>query len=343
MASRLPSGSFRTRVSYTEDGVRKFASFTAATAAEADYMALEFRLGRKRLSDKANWTVQQAVQAYIDSCDSTLSPSTIRSYTTILRGQMHDICQVPLKALDSGRLQAWVNRMSKERAPKTVSNSYHLLSAVLSTYLPDQTYRVRLPQKRMDDVRIPQTEDIALLLSESEGTDLYIPILLAAHCGLRRSEMGALRWQDIDLANRVIHVRGAVVRGEDGWVRKATKTSAGYRTVDMTDAVCAALSAADRSRNPVVLPPAKLTEHFHALCERLGMDFHLHLLRHYYCSVLALSGVPMQYTRKLMGHAGDEMIKRVYAHTLDDPERQFRQSVVDMFNRGTFRGTPNGK
>lgn len=343
MAERLPSGSYRKRVTYNDNGVRKSMSFTAPTAQEADYMALEFKLGKKRMSDKGNWTVSQAVRQYIDSNDSTLSPSTIRSYNGILRGEMNDIGSVLLKALDNDRLQKWVNGLARTRAPKTVANAWHLLSAVLSSYMPEQTFHVRLPQKRVTEVRIPQEEEVALLLEETCNTDLYLPLLLASQCGLRRSEICALRWQDIDMERRVIHVRGAVVRGEEGWERKATKSTAGYRTVDMTDAIYDALSTADRSAAPITVSPSKLTERFHNLCKRLGMDFHLHLLRHYYCSVLALSGIPMQYTRKLMGHSGDDLIRKVYAHTLDSPERQFRKTVVDAFNRGTFRGTSNGK
>ncbi len=160
---------------------------------------------------------------------------------------------------------------------------------------------------------------------------MYLPVLLAAHCGLRRSEMSALTWNDIDLKKKVIHIREAVVRGEDGWERKNTKSSAGKRDVDMTQPIYEYLVDADRSTVPVPLSPSRITKKFARLSAKIGKDFHIHLLRHYYCSTLAMLGVPEAIAEKLCGHSS-ETVHKIYVHTLDEIERKYRENIVSHFN-----------
>lgn len=331
-ASKLPSGKWRARASYTQDGVHHTKSFTADTQKEAEYKALAFKLGKERISDKSNITVCDAVGDYIDSNINVLSPSTIRSYRTIQRSQMQSISSIPLGRLNNENLQRWISELTRKYSPKTVHNCWHLFTAMMSTYAPGTKFNVNLPQKRKTDIVIPDDAQVNELIENAIGTPLYLPILLAAHCGLRRSEICSLTWKDIDLKNRVIHIRGAIVRGEDGWEKKTTKSYAGNRDADMTNKVYDYLSTISKKDKIVTLTPAKVTERFRTLCDKLGYDFHFHLLRHYYCSVLILNNLPMFYIVKKMGHSSDDMVKKVYAHIMGDADKEFKKSVMDYFN-----------
>jgi len=333
MAKKLPSGNYRSRITYTDDsGKRKYISFTRPTEAEADYAALEYKLKHKRESSPLSGTVGSAVQRYIDTNDAVFSPSTVMGYRKILRCYMTDIENVPLRQLSNERIQKWVNRLARKYAPKTVSNAYGLLTAMLGTYMPEANFHAQLPQRSAEEFTIPQPEDIQRLLEAAEGTSMYLPILLGAHCGLRRSEMCALTWKDIDLKARKIRVKEALVRGEDGWERKGPKSVSGHRTLDMTDAIYEYLCAADKNSKPVTICPDTITKRFRLICDELGMPFHQHLLRHYFGSVCASLNIPITYAVKLMGHKSDLMLKKVYAHVLNQKETEARSSIVGYFN-----------
>ena len=74
----------------------------------------------------------------------------------------------------------------------------------------------------------------AQLLAAAATTRLYVPIVLAVATGLRRGELLALRWQDIDLKMGVVQVVRSLEQTNEGLRFKAPKTN--------------------RSRRPVVLP-----------------------------------------------------------------------------------------
>lgn len=332
MATKLPSGKYRAQASYYDAaGKRRRISFTRRTAREADYAALEYQMRQKRESAPGGLSVQQAVERYIENGSAVFSPSTVVGYRSTLRNYLKPIAEYRLDRLTSELLQAWLNELAAAHSPKTVRNAWGLMAAALKVYRPDFVPAVKLPRKRHSEMIIPSTAQVEEILNEAAGTSAYLPLLLSAHCGLRRSEAAALTWNDVDLARRKIHVRGAVVKGEDGWVQKGTKTDAGYRSLPMTPAVYECLKAADRSRPPVTLSPNNISKRFAAICKRLGYPFHQHLLRHYYASVQIAAGIPLFYVQKRMGHGSDEMLKRVYAHTMQEMEAKMDAQSVAAF------------
>lgn len=332
MAERLPSGHWRRKVTWTDaDGKRHSKSFTATTKREVDAMAQEFIYAKKK--NGSLLTVGEAVDKLIELNDSVYSPSTPRTYQKIKRNWLTDIVNIKLVDLDDITIQRWINNLSKKYSPKTVSNAYGLLNSCRAQFTPDISYHARLPKRTKKDVEIPQPSDIALLIKETKGTPIYICVLLGAHCGLRRSEMSALTWKDIDMGKKRIKVSKAIVQGEDNeWYIKTPKSYAGYRTLDMSDDIYNYFMNADKSQPPVMYKPNQITRHFSEACHKLNMDYHPHLLRHYFCSVCCNIGIPEAVTVKLMGHQDSSMVHQVYSHILNDFETQARSKLIDFMN-----------
>ena len=333
MAEKLPSGMYRKKAYYTDEtGKRRSKSFTAKTKREANYLAEEFQRTHKFLSDQSMWSLEKAVESYIEINNEILSPSTIRGYNIILRNHIDDIKNYPLFELNDIILQRWMNSLTKTKSPKTCKNAWGLVSTVCKRYYPEGVFHINLPQRVVQDVVIPQREDIRKLLDETEGTEMYPVILLGAHMGLRRSEISALTWDDIDLKNKQIRINKAKVRGDYGFEIKQPKTVSGNRVLDMTDLIYDYFSKADRSLPPVKLSPSYMTTQFKAVCKKLGLPFHQHLLRHYFASVCAAQGLPESYAAMLMGHSSYDMIRKVYGHILDEEERKARKKITDYMN-----------
>lgn len=334
MIEKLPSGNYRAKAFYKdENGKKRVKSFTAATKKEAMFMAQEFQHKHQRLSSKANWSLDKAVETYLDMNDTVFSPSTLRGYNTIRRCHIEAIKNTRLCDLDEYVMQRWMNDLAKTKSPKTCKNAYGLVNAVLRQFYPDGVSHIHLPQKQVLEVIIPQKEDIQKLLEESKETDMYPVILLGAHMGLRRSEIAALTWNDIDLTNKQIRINKAKVRGDYGFQVKQPKTVSGTRTLDMTEAIYEYFRNADRTKPPITVSPEHMTKRFHKLCQKLNLPFHQHLLRHYFASVCAAQGLPESYAAMLMGHSSYDMIHKVYGHILDEEEKRARKKVTDYLNR----------
>ena len=118
-AKKLPSGSWRCQATF--EGERE--SFTADTKREAEYLALQWQTGRRDLKHKGI-TVQDAAEQYIKARNSVLSPKTIREQKSMLKYFPPEISGMYISKIDTEIVQAWVNTMSKTKAPKTVRNHY---------------------------------------------------------------------------------------------------------------------------------------------------------------------------------------------------------------------------
>ncbi len=332
MAEKLPSGRYRTRITYRENGERKSKSFTADTAAEADYAALEYKLGKRR-HRPSTMTVEEAVNQYVEDNDSILSPATLYGYKKELRCHMETIRGTKFSELTDAAVQRWINALRKKGlSPKTVMNAYGLLCSVTRAYSPGMDYTVNLPQKTKTDFIIPTDNHIKAILAAAEDTTLYLPIMFAAYCGLRRSEIAALQWDDIDLKAKTIHVRRAVVKGEYGWESKGTKSYDGDRVVTCPQSVIDVLMPLDRTKPVVAVHADIITKQFGRLCRSLGLPYHFHLLRHYYASVLLKLNIPYEYAVRLMGHKDDKMIRTVYGHLFNDKEAEIAITLSSYFD-----------
>ena len=331
-AHQLPSGSWRVQVYAGKDaaGKRQYESFTADTKKEAEYQAAQWSLRRSVRPE--DLSVREALDKYIDTSAPVLSPSTVKKYRSMARTHFALLADVPLRRLTSAQAQAWVGALSRECSPKTVSCVYGLLTAALSQLAPDLTLRVKLPRRSPREIRIPTSDEVAQMIAGAPD-DFRAVLVIAATMGLRRAEIAALRWSDVQ--DGVLHISRAYVQGTDKvWVLRAPKTNAGIRSIPVPPAAAPYLTppaGADPDAEIVPYSPDAITRRFERLTARLRMPYHFHALRHYYDSVLLSLGVPDKYIMARMGHATPSMTKQVYQHVMRDKDDQVTQSINDFF------------
>ena len=159
---------------------------------------------------------------------------------------------------------------------------------------------------------MPEEEAILKLFREIENTPLEIPVLLAAVCGLRRSEICALDFaEDIDYDKGLIFISKALVMDEDNaYVLKDTKSTAGERAVPCPRWVLDKIAAARDNPDYVRYKPNTITCKFSPIARACGVSCSFHGLRHYYASVMSALNVPEQYQMERMGHSTNHMLQR---------------------------------
>ena len=149
---------------------------------------------------------------------------------------------------------------------------------------------------------------------------------VALSTGLRRGELLGLRWQDVELLDRRLHVRQAFVRNEI----TTPKTKAGRRAIDLGDVAIGALEEQftdpmHRTPESIVfchpalgspLDPSKLTKYARKALDRAGVDESFrpwHGLRHTALTETAAAGVPGMFVQAKAGHAQGSTTER-YLH-----------------------------
>lgn len=126
----------------------------------AESKAAAIKAGMKAEAAPASLTVGKAIDLYIASKDSVLSPSTIAGYKRQRQNTLQSLMDVPVASLTQEAVQVAVNAMARDKSPKYVKNAYGLLTAALSVYRPGLVLRTTLPQKEKPDISLPSTEDI---------------------------------------------------------------------------------------------------------------------------------------------------------------------------------------
>ncbi len=334
-ARKLPSGSWRVQ-QYIEtvDGKRVYKSFTADTKKDAEFAAAEYALNYKHKQEPANMTVGEAIDRYIESKTQILSPSTLREYKVERRNFLQTIMETKLANLTQEDVQKAVNADAKGHSPKTVRNAHGLLSSALNEFAPDFRLRTKLPPKVKHQVTVPEDESIRKLMASAAGQEMETVILLASALGLRRSEICALTWQDIDLKKKQLTVSKAMVLSDSHeWVIKAPKSYAGTRTLSVPDFVVEHLRGLPHDGERIIsIYPDSVTFRFNRLRKECGFAFRFHDLRHYYASIMLALGVPDKYAMERMGHATTNMLKTVYQHVMQGKREDVNRQVNDYLS-----------
>lgn len=150
-------------------------------------------------------------------------------------------------------------------------------------------------------------------------------VRLFAYSGLRWEELAALRWQDVDLENRTLHVWRVRPSGVKG-VREDTKTEASRRYALVLDQATDPLArlekfAAERGSEFVLcgerggpLNYSLWRKHLDKARAASGVPYTAHDLRHVCASLLIAGGATPVQVRDQMGHSRSSVTEQVYRH-----------------------------
>ncbi|MDD5947180.1 MAG: site-specific integrase [Oscillospiraceae bacterium] len=332
-AKKLPSGSWRVRVSVGKDAKGKYIyrSFTAESKKEAEYMAAEYLHDHKQTERPQNMTLAQAYAGYIESKQNVLSPSTVREYRRSAGRDLQSLMHLQLKDLTQERIQIAINQEALSHSPKSIRNMHGLLSAVLSVYLPSMKINTTMPAKKKTELYIPTNEDIKTLLRCIEGTELEKAVMLAAFGSLRRSEIAALTAEDLN--KNTVTISKAMVKDQDKvWRIKQPKTYSGYRTVELPAFVMERIYVSEG--RVCDLMPGSITNYFAKALKACGLPrFRFHDLRHYQASILHAMGVPDKYIIERGGWSTDHTLKAIYQHTMSDKRKEVETQICWYFDQ----------
>ena len=270
---------------------------------------------------------------YVAAKERVLSPSTVYAYRVMERNCFDAIAREKIDHLTSAKVQRWISDLSAEKSPKYVRNIYTLLTSAVALYEPEITFRVTLPAKQKKRTYAPSDDQIAALFNAAPDW-LKICIALAAFGSLRRGEIRALKYGDIE--GRIIHVHADMVRGTDEpWVYKQIpKTQDSCRDVLVPQEVIDLIGSGDP--DAFIIPdgtPNRITDTFMHLRDSLGLkEIKFHTLRSYYCSVSLALGIPTSYVERAGGWApGSQIMQRHYQKPITEYEHAYAGQLASHF------------
>jgi integrase len=317
-------------------------------AAQQELRRLLGAVDEGRVVEPSKLTVAEYLERWLDEhAKHEVSAKTFERYSELLRLHATPVIgRRPLARLEPLHIQACHAAM-RERglSAQTVKHAHRVLSQALSRAL-----RLRLialnPATGVDAPRVARTEmkilDHAqagsLLMKAAKSSAIYVPVLLAVTTGMRRGEILALHWRDVDLERRSLSVSQTLEETKaGGLVFKTPKTERSRRTISLPALTVEELfrhrarQAEDRLRagpiwvdhdlvscRPDGLPfsPRQLSKTFAALSRRLKLGVRFHDLRHTHISHLLAAGVHPKVASERAGHASISITLDVYSHLI---------------------------
>ncbi|MDP9330365.1 MAG: site-specific integrase [Actinomycetota bacterium] len=326
------------------------------TKREADAAEAKLRVSK----DSGTYRAPEAttVDAFLDgwvTSHKKLRPRTRERYRQLVRDYISPV-------IGSMRLQTVRPEDAQRVVDKAEETSVHTALKVASVMRAGFTLAVRrgviprnpasrdfgveLPEKPEHRIDAPPYPDVLAVVAAAKGQPKYLPLIIAARTGMRRSEVLGLRWSDVDLDAGTLRVRQAATYvGEHVVLTDILKTSHAHRTVTLADDLVRILSAAkteqadrlgigpptrlvvdDGTGQPV--HPERLTRFFGRHVRRLGVVLRLHDLRHAYASELLSRGVSPLKVSEQLGHATPAFTMTVYGHVVPRDDDAVRDALA---------------
>jgi integrase len=314
--------------------IRSFPTITAARQWRQDaYAAL--RAGT--LSANRGPTIAEAAGAWLEAARAGIvrnrsgepyKPSTIRSYEQSLRLRvLPALGRERLAEIDLPALQRYVDRLAADGlGAQTIGLSVAPLRAIyrranqLGEVKTNPTRGLALPAPRPPQRRIASPAEIEAILAAVAADDRPL-WATAIYAGLRRGELLALCWEDVDLAAGVIHVRRGwdTVEGEI-----EPKSRHGRRRVPIPAVLRDYLLECKMSviaRTSRVFGGAnrarKVIERGMRAMRDAGIEpLQIHDARHTYASLMIAAGVNAKALSEFMGHATIAITYDLYGHLM---------------------------
>lgn len=175
-------------------------------------------------------------------------PNTIRNYKTLFIRTKEKLGMYKLKSITPDVLQSFLNDLYKDGYSKNYIKQYKTLLTMSFKYAvypckyikESPALYIALPKKLKynKNKKILTSNELKTIFAHfDEDSNMYVFLHLGFHTGLRRSEVAALAWDDIDFKNRTLAVSKNMIRVEDHWIIGTTKTESSNRTIQLGDTI----------------------------------------------------------------------------------------------------------
>jgi integrase len=225
--------------------------------------------------------------------------------------------------------------------------------------------QVKPPRPPSREIKILDKGEIGTLIDATKGTSLYLPIIVAITTGVRRGELLALRWSDIDLKAGKLTVNQSLERvknkeGKYEFSFKSPKTKTSRRTITLPTMTIEAFRERHTAqleerlklglgRDPRALIFGRadgqpmdadaLTKGFGRLVTATKVTpITFHGLRHTHISHLLMDGVHVKVVSERAGHANVNITLNTYAAYIPNMQADAALRVDAWLRQGVIKG-----
>ena len=309
-------------------------------------------------------SLNEFLDRWHDWVTTNLSPKTCERYFDLLRLHVRPHLGVkPIQTIRPEDLNRLYTDLHQKLAPRTIRHVHRVLHRAFGHAVRWGVVKrsiiglVDVPKVPMAEAAALQLTEIPKMLSALRGKPLYPIAVVALGTGMRRGELLALRWQDIDLDGGSLRVERSLEQTRAGLRFKAPKSARSRRTISLSPAVVSELRGIWRAQQEQRLAlglgkappdglvfatwdggpkrPDNLSGDFGTAMKALGMPhISLHSLRHTHASQLIAAGMDVLTISRRLGHGSAAITLNVYGHLLTPQDRAADITQAMLMNAG---------
>lgn len=369
---RIVNGKYNYRFFYIDEfGEKKRKSFSGVTKDECLQRAEEFleKQEKRAAAVDPDITIPELLRRKYEE-DYAMNFVGEQGYARNLGGiallERSGFGKMPIVDITEMQIKAFLRSMTKY-SDSVIKKTYQQLTAAFKVAVekdvvernPMDASDIRRPKssKKPKDVRGLTQEEQARFLEALR--DFKIPrnrneyklqLLIELYSGMRMGEINALKPENIDFENGLIHVRSTVSRGLEYrvFIKEGAKTDAGIRDIPINKALEPVLQEAmERKRRNLLglvfydhlkndlITTSQVNCFFHRICKKAGISVRgQHALRHTFATRCIEADVPPVVLKKWLGHKDIHMTLDIYADVFDSMHNsameKFEGHVLDM-------------
>ena len=268
-------------------------------------------------------------------CSLHCKPSTKILYDSYMKSSLQGLVNKKVSEIKKRDIENLVLELkNKGLVNKSINGIITFVQAILNYGVENEFINSnpvlkfkKLPQVKPEIHFLTETQ-ITTFLELAKETKYYAFFSTAIYTGMRRGELLALEWSDIDFKNHRIKVNKQIYKG----IKQATKTNK-ERVIDIPDNLVDVLIEHKKSNNVLsklvfhnngkpLHPYTMESVYFHPIikeCNKILDEenqiekIRFHDLRHTYATYLLSNGVPVKYVQEQLGHSTARMTLDTYA------------------------------
>ena len=289
---------------------------------------------------------------WLEIAKGRLAVATYSSYTAMINKPIEPYFRqrnLTLRELEARYLQMFYSEMLRKVKPNTVIHYHAIIHSALKyavktdMLVQNVADKVDRPKKNSFQPVFLSAEEMQKMFVALRGTNLELPVLVAAFYGFRRGEVLGLKWDAIDFELGTITIRHTVTSLQvDGktkmYAQDSAKTKSSMRTLPFVGSFAEyfkEVKAAQEVNKKVcgncynyeydgyvfvdelgnLMRPDYLTSYFPQYIQKHGCKrMRFHDLRHSCASLLLANGVPLKQIQEWLGHSDFSTTANIYAH-----------------------------
>jgi len=233
------------------------------------------------------------------------------------------------------------------------------------------TEAVTPPKKARREIRVLTPEEQDKFMNALKGHRLEAFFKLALATGMRKGELLALTWDNVDFESNTISIKKSANRVRDQETMKTSivvggpKSKSGYREIPMLPSVAPILSKhymvqqkeqreAGSAYNKLGLvfcsnvgtytEPRRINTTLEKLLKQASVEhINFHALRHTFATRALERGVPAKVVQAMLGHADVALTLNTYTHLMKETLHKEMRKMDDIFSVGVAKSAAKNR